>query len=97
MTIPTAEKVYVLEIGGEPVLAFAASSHREAQSLLREEWLRSDLRDLRAGGKPVWDGAVKLTVRHASAEEAERYAAGVKDAPGDSDDLDLVYLVDRDG
>lgn len=96
--VPPAERVYVIETGGTQVLAFAAISHREAQSLLREEWLRDELRDVRSGGKPVWDGAEKLTVRHASVEEAERYAAGVKDQPGDDDDdLALVYLVERDG
>ena len=97
MTMPPAEKVYVIEIGGVPVLAFAATSHREAQSLLREEWLKSDLRDMTSGGKPVWDGATKLTIRHAGVDEAERYAAGAKAAPDDYDDLALVYLVEQDG
>ena len=60
MTIPPSEKVYVLEINGAPILAFAAVSHREAQSLLREEWLRADLRGIRSGGKPIWDGAANL-------------------------------------
>ena len=60
MTIPPSEKVYVLEINGAPILAFAAVSHREAQSLLREEWLRADLRGIRSGGKPIWDGTAKL-------------------------------------
>ena len=116
MTVPPSEKVYVLEIGGAPlrafaanledvdlleiggapILAFAATSHREAQSLLREEWLRADLRDIRSGGKPIWDGAAKLGVRHAGVEEAERYAAGATGSP-DDDDLQLVYLVERDG
>ena len=97
MTVPPSEKVYVIESNGVPILAFAATSHREAQSLLREEWLKSDLRKLRTGGKPVWDGTVKLTIRHAGVEEAERYAAGAKAAPEDEDDLTLVYLVERDG
>jgi hypothetical protein len=96
MTVPPSEKVYVLEIGGAPILAFAATSHREAQSLLREEWLRADLRDIRSGGKPIWDGTAKLGVRHAGVEEAERYAAGATGSP-DDDDLQLVYLVERDG
>lgn len=97
MTIPQSEKVYVIESGGVVILAFAATSHREAQSLLREEWLKSDLREVRVGGKPVWDGATKLTIRHAGVEEAERYAAGAKGAPDDDDDLTLVYLVEQDG
>ena len=97
MTVPPSEKVYVIESGGVVILAFAATSHREAQSLLREEWLKSDLRDIRVGGKPVWDGVTKLTIRHAGMEEAERYAAGTKAAPDEDDDLQLVYLVARDG
>ncbi len=97
MTMPVSEKVYVLEGGGVPILAFAAATHREAQSLLREEWLRSDLRNARSGGKPVWDGATKLTIRNAGVDEAARYSAGVKAEPDDSDDLALVYLIERDG
>lgn len=97
MTVPPSEKIYVIEAGGAPILAFAAVSHREAQSLLREEWLREDLREIRSGGQPVWDGAAKLTVRHASVEEAERYAAGPAEAADDADDLRLVYLIARDG
>jgi len=96
MTMAPSEKVYVIEIGGVPILAFAATSHREAQSLLREEWLKSDLRDMRTGGKPVWDGAAKLTIRHAGVDEAERYAAGTKASADDSDDLALVYFVEQD-
>jgi hypothetical protein len=96
LTFPASEKVYVLESGGVPVLAFAAISHREAQSLLREEWLKSDLRDIRVGGKPVWDGAVKLTVRHAGIDEAERYTAGATGTRDEPDDLQLVYLIERD-
>ena len=97
MTVPPSEKVYVVESAGVVILAFAATSHREAQSLLREEWLKSDLRELRVDGQPVWDGTTKLAIRHAGVEEAERYAAGAKAAPDDSDDLALVYLVERDG
>ena len=97
MTVPPSEKVYVIEAGEVVILAFAATSHREAQSLLREEWLKSELRELQVDGKPVWDGATKLTIRHAGVEEAERYAAGANAAPDDEDDLALVYLVERDG
>ncbi len=96
MAVPLSEKVYVIETGGVAVLAFAATSHREAQSLLREDWLKADLRALSVGGKLVWDGVTKLAVRHAGVEEAERYAAGAG-ATEDSDDLQLVYLVARDG
>ncbi len=71
MTVPPSEKIYVIEAGGVVILAFAATSHREAQSLLREEWLKADLRELHVGGKPVWDGATKLTIRHASARSSE--------------------------
>ena len=42
MTVPPSERIYVIEIGGVPILAFAATSHREAQSLLREEWLKAE-------------------------------------------------------
>ena len=88
----SADRVYTLEIGGKPVLAFPARSFREAQSLLKEDWLLSDLRAANSAGAPVWDGKTKLAVRNADQTEAARFASEVK--PGDDDDLPIVYLVE---
>jgi hypothetical protein len=86
------ERVYTLEIGGRPVLCFPASNHREAQSLLKEEWLRDDLRQIKSGGAPLWDGQEKLLVRNADTVETGRYEREAKSLPA-GDDLPIVYLV----
>ena len=60
------DRVFTLEADGAPILCFPAGTHREAQSLLKEAWLLSDLRTVKARDKPVWDGQAKLSVRHAT-------------------------------
>jgi hypothetical protein len=86
------ERVYTLEVDGRPVLAFPARSFREAQSLLKEDWLLDDLRALQSHGAAVWDGKTKPVVRTAAATESETFAAR---STGDtSDDLPIVYLID---
>lgn len=87
------ERVYVLEIGGRAVLCFPAANLPEAQSLLKEDWLHADLRELRSGGRVLWDGLEKLKVRNADSPEAARFERESKSLP-DKDDLPIVYLVD---
>ena len=90
------DRIYILETGGRPVLAFPAKDNREAQSLLREEWLREDLRGVKSGGVPVWDGIEKLSVRPGDAADIAKFEQEAQTLPGDEDDLPLVYLVARD-
>ena len=87
-----AERVYTLEIGDRAVLCFPAVGLQEAQSLLKEEWLRADLRERRSGGKPLWDGHEKLRIRNADPVEASRFERAPKSLPED-EDLPIVYLV----
>jgi len=87
------ERIYVLEIGDRAILCFPAAGFQEAQSLLKEEWLRADLKELRSGGKPLWDGNERLRVRNAESAEASRFERESKSLP-DKDDLPIVYLVD---
>jgi hypothetical protein len=87
------DRVYTLEIDGKPVLVFPAQGFREAQSLLKEDWLLDDLRALRLNGAAVWDGKTKPVVRNADVVEGERFAAGSTAEAGD--DLPIVYLIDR--
>lgn len=89
-----AERIYTLEVGGRPVLCFPAENYREAQSLLREDWLRADLRETRTGGKPLWDGREKLSVRNADTAEEARFQREAKTLPANEDDLPIVYLVE---
>jgi hypothetical protein len=85
------DRVYILEIDGRPVLAFPAHSFREAQSLLKEDWLLDDLRKLKSRGSAVWDGKTKPVVRNADAAEGERFA---RESKHNTDDLPIVYLIE---
>lgn len=86
--------VFVLEIEGRIVLAFRASTYRQAQELGREGWLHEDLKRMTAGHRPLWDGRSPIRVRPAQpAEEAQYVEAKAEDAAGD---LPLVFLVRRD-
>lgn len=87
------ERLYTVEVGGRAVLCFPATNHRDAQSLLREDWLRADLRELRSRGKPLWDGREKLGVRNADSAETSRFERESKSLPADGD-LAIVYLVE---
>ena len=90
------DRIYALQSGGRAILAFPAKDNREAQSLLREEWLRDDLRSVKSAGIAVWDGAEKLSVRPADAAEIARFEQEARTLPDEEDDLQIVYLVPRD-
>jgi hypothetical protein len=85
------DRVFTLEADGAAILCFPAGTYREAQSLLKEAWLLSDLRTVKSCDKPVWDGQAKLSVRPANNEEISRFAREKKDNA--EDDLPIVYLV----
>jgi hypothetical protein len=86
--------VFVLEIDGQPILAFKAATFRQARELGKEDWLQEDLKRMTIGHRPLWDGKSPIRVRRAEpAEEAYYVDAKAENAVGD---LPLVYLVQRD-
>jgi len=86
--------VFVLEIDGQPILAFRAATFRQARELGKEDWLQEDLKRMMIGHRPLWDGKAPISVRRAEpAEEVYYVDAKTEDAAGD---LPLVYLVRRD-
>jgi hypothetical protein len=86
--------VFVLEIDGQPILAFRAETFRQARELGKEDWLQEDLKRMTIGYRPLWDGKSPSSVRRAEpAEEAYYVEAKAEYAAGD---LPLVYLVQRD-
>ena len=91
-----SESVYVLEIAETPVLAFAAHSRQEALSVRKEQWLRDDLVSAQVGGRPLWDGHAPMTVRQASAAEAETYSETASVTVNGSGEMLLVFLVELD-
>lgn len=93
--VPAFERPFVLTIGDRAILAFGARSNAEALELTREDWLRDDLRRLTSSDARLWDGATKLAIRAASADEAALLASAVTQAADDCD-LVLAYLVELD-
>jgi len=86
--------VFVLEIDGQPILAFRAATFRQARELGKEDWLQEDLKRMMIGYRPLWDGKSPIRVRRAGpAEEVYYVDAKTENAPGD---LPLVYLIQRD-
>ena len=93
---PTA-KLFTVEIDGNPIVSFEAISSREANELLKEEWFREDLCELRSGGEPLWDGKADLRSRPANEAEAERYQQFADQASEEAGDILLAFLVTLDG
>jgi hypothetical protein len=52
--------VFVLEIDGQPILAFKAATFRQARELGKEDWLQEDLKQMTIGHRPLWDGSRRL-------------------------------------
>jgi hypothetical protein len=84
----------VLEIDGQPILAFKAATFRQARELGKEDWLQEDLKRMTIGHRPLWDGKSPIRVHRAErAEEVYYVDAKAENAMGN---LPLVYLVQRD-
>jgi len=84
--------VFVLEIDGQPILAFRAATSRQARELGKEDRLQEGLKRMMIGHRPLWDGKSPIRVRRAEPEEEVYYV----DAKKENAAGDLVYLVRRD-
>jgi hypothetical protein len=60
-------RVYVISASERPLVAFEATSRREAKELCKEEWFREELLSLRSGNLQIWNGEDALTARAADA------------------------------
>ena len=89
-------RVFILEIDQRPIVAFVATTLKEAFELAREDWLRNNLRILKSGNKPLWDGAAKINVRSAQPNEVATYKADVSEL-GNGDELGMSFVVELDG
>ena len=97
-------ETYVLEVAGEPVMAFRAEDEEEAQELVHGEESENGIKTtlleyLREGGQPLWDGVSELTVRSATAEEHQEWQTSRDDAIEAGDDPDgfdafLIPIID---
>jgi hypothetical protein len=88
-------RVFTLEVDGRPTLAFEAARTKEAQQICKEPWLWADLILLRSGGVPLCTDQSKLSVRLATAEEADIFRQAAEMAKP-SDDMALAYLIELD-
>src|SRR5579859_7452537 len=61
--------VFVLEIDGQPILAFRAATLRKARELSKVSWLKEDLKRMATGHRPLWDGRAPIRVRRAQPAE----------------------------
>jgi hypothetical protein len=86
-----ALETFVVEIAGEPVMAFRAENEEEAQELVNgDDSGRGGIKTVlsqysREDGKPLWDGASELTARAASQAEHNEWEE-LRDAAIESDD-----------
>jgi len=55
--------VFVLEIDGQPILAFRAATSRQARELGKEDRLQEGLKRMMIGHRPLWDGKSPIRVR----------------------------------
>ena len=87
--------IYVLEIAGEPILAFEAMSLTEARELAKEDWLKTELLNMRSKDCPVWDGQAHIRIGLATGDDLGKIDKLLQAHRGD-DDLKLVYLIQLD-
>ncbi|MBE7209794.1 MAG: hypothetical protein INR65_02145 [Gluconacetobacter diazotrophicus] len=94
--------LFVIEIGGEPVLVFPEDSMELAREEAATGNVTEALGEFERGGAPVWDGKEPLTVREAGPDEEAHFEAGFAEAVEDGDinederDEFAVFLIDTD-
>ena len=94
--------LFVIEIGGEPILVFPEDTLALAQEEADTGNVTEALQEFERNGAPVWDGEAKLTVRAANADETAHYDAGFAEAMEDGEVSDedrdefAVFLIETD-
>ncbi len=94
--------LYVIEIGGEPIVVFPEGSLELAREEARSGNVTEALQEFTRDGTPLWDGAAVLEVREAVDEEVAHYQAGFNEALADGDisedeqDEFAVFLIETD-
>jgi len=65
--------IYVAEIDGQAIVAFAAEDSDEAKVVAAKDWFKADLLSLEWKGQPLWNGVSNIKVRKAGREERSRW------------------------
>src|SRR4051794_3035222 len=90
-------RVYVITANGRALVAFEATSRREASELCKEEWFRAELSSLRSESLKIWNGEDSLAVRAAEpAEILDFQKAQVAIGDKEIDGILLAYLIPPD-
>ncbi len=94
--------LYVIEIGGEPIVVFPEGSLELAREEAKTGNVTEALQEFTRGGTPLWDGSAALEVHEASDEQVAHYQAGFDEALADGDisedeqDEFAVFLIETD-
>ncbi len=89
-------QVFVLDINGNPTLAFEAPGLAEASEICADAELRLDLSALTSNGTAICAQDARLQVRPAGAPEVAAFRRGVQLAPP-AEQPTMVFLVKVDG
>jgi hypothetical protein len=87
--------IYVVQINGRAVVAFAAVSYAEARELIKERWFLMELKAQTSGGIRLLDDKAKLSIKAATLTEIEA-TADVLCSSSQIDGLALAYLIKLD-
>jgi hypothetical protein len=92
------QREFVLEAGGRAVLAFFADDIEHAQTFCSQDWFWDELATYRSSGRPIWDSASHLRIRHAGpCEVAElQIALGLERFRREYDGYVFAFLVPVD-
>jgi hypothetical protein len=73
MTAEFSLSIFTIEADLKPLLAFAARKQKDAETLFRDDRMRTKLRSASSGGVPLCDEYSILRIRLANADERARY------------------------
>lgn len=96
MTKALTDRVFTLEVEGQPIVAFAADANSEANSeaeIEKEGRILENLKRLKSDGTPLWDAKAAVTVRIAQSDEMSLYRQVAKKATVAPGEFVVAYLI----
>jgi hypothetical protein len=87
--------IFVVEVGGRPVVAFNENLSREADAFVLSAPLRDNLLTRKRRGAPLWDGKAEIKVRDAATAERTVWQTSQAEAikSGEADDEHETWAV----
>jgi hypothetical protein len=89
--------MFTLEIGGQP-MAIINTGEEDARAIMDGEGFQEDLKRLRSGDAPLWDGKAPLNLRASTEEEVAEFEESEEedDDEDDEDTATILFLVPLD-